>query len=137
MSNTFKFKRYIGNSSSDTFSIDKGDKYIGCSFYFMHIDDDELPDDTFKDCYFENVTFTSGAHLNGLDNGNCIAYKDKLLLKKSSRYEMEVTTDMVHAAIKQAVRDGILPRYAPMETYEHHWESMERIIKAAIAKGEL
>ena len=45
---------------------------------------------------------------------------------------MEVTTGMVHAAIKQAVKDGILPKYAPMEVYEKHWESMKRIIESAL-----
>lgn len=47
---------------------------------------------------------------------------------------MEVTDAMVHAAIKQAVKDKILPTHSPMDTYTHHWESMERIIKAAISK---
>lgn len=47
---------------------------------------------------------------------------------------MEVTNAMVHAAIKQAVKDKLLPTHATMEAYTHHWESMERIIKAAIDK---
>ena len=44
----------------------------------------------------------------------------------------EVTQDMVHAAIKQAVKDKILPTHADMDTYTHHWESMKRIIEAAL-----
>ncbi len=47
---------------------------------------------------------------------------------------MEVTNAMVQAGIKQAVKDKLLPTHAPMDTYTHHWESMERIIKAAIDK---
>lgn len=47
---------------------------------------------------------------------------------------MNVTDAMVHAAIKQAVKDKILPTHADEDTYIHHWESMERIIKAAIEK---
>lgn len=47
---------------------------------------------------------------------------------------MEVTNEMVHAAIKQAVKDKILPTHAPEEVYIHHWESMKRIIEAALTK---
>jgi hypothetical protein len=47
---------------------------------------------------------------------------------------VEVTDAMVHAAIKQAVKDKILPAHADMDTYTHHWESMARIIEAALEK---
>lgn len=47
---------------------------------------------------------------------------------------MEVTNAMVHAAIKQAVKDKILPTHAHEELYLHHWDSMKRIIEAAIEK---
>jgi len=50
---------------------------------------------------------------------------------------MEVTDGMVHAAIKQAVKDKILPSHAHEEMYLHHWASVERMIKAAInAEGK-
>lgn len=45
---------------------------------------------------------------------------------------MEVTDAMVHAAIKQAVKDKIIPSHAHEEMYLHHWESIERMIKAAL-----
>jgi hypothetical protein len=41
---------------------------------------------------------------------------------------------MVHAAIKQAVKDKILPTHSHEELYLHHWDSMKRIIEAAIEK---
>lgn len=45
----------------------------------------------------------------------------------------EVTFEMVHAAVKQAVKDGILPKKeVPIDVYEHHWASVERMIKAAL-----
>lgn len=47
---------------------------------------------------------------------------------------MEVTNAMVHAAIKQAVRDKILPTHATMDVYTHHWDSMKRIIVSALEK---
>lgn len=47
---------------------------------------------------------------------------------------IDVTNSMVHAAIKQAVKDGILPTHADMDTYTHHRESMERIIEKALEK---
>lgn len=50
---------------------------------------------------------------------------------------MEVTNKMIHAAVKQAVKDKILPTHAPEDVYIHHYESVERMIKAAIlAKDE-
>jgi hypothetical protein len=45
---------------------------------------------------------------------------------------MEVTDAMVHAAIKQAVKDKIIPSHAHEDLYLHHWASVERMIKAAI-----
>lgn len=47
---------------------------------------------------------------------------------------MEVTNAMVHAAIKQAVKDKILPTHAHEELYLHQWASVKRIIEAAIEK---
>jgi hypothetical protein len=49
---------------------------------------------------------------------------------------MEVTTEMVQAAIKQAVKDKIIPSHAVAEDYVRYWESMRRIIEAAIKKSE-
>ncbi len=45
---------------------------------------------------------------------------------------MDVTDAMVHAAIKQAVKDKIIPSHAHEELYLHHWSSVERMIKAAL-----
>lgn len=47
---------------------------------------------------------------------------------------MEVTNAMVYAAVKQAVKDKILPEYADEEAYMHNYESVERMIKAALDK---
>lgn len=43
----------------------------------------------------------------------------------------EVTHEMVHAAIKQGLKDKILPTHANMDVYTH-WESVERMIEAAL-----
>lgn len=45
---------------------------------------------------------------------------------------MEVTNKMVHEAIKQAVKDKILPTHAHEELYIHHWESVKRMIEKAL-----
>lgn len=45
---------------------------------------------------------------------------------------MEVTNAMVHAAIKQAVKDKLLPTHATMDVYTHHWESVKRMIEKAL-----
>lgn len=47
---------------------------------------------------------------------------------------MNVTDAMVHAAIKSAVKDKIIPSHAHEEMYLHHWASVERMIKAALEK---
>lgn len=46
----------------------------------------------------------------------------------------QVTNAMLHAAACSLVKDKILPKVAPMEAYEHHYESVERAIKAALEK---
>ena len=45
---------------------------------------------------------------------------------------MKVTNKMVHAAVKQAVKDKILPTHADMDTYIHHYESIKRMLEKAI-----
>lgn len=45
---------------------------------------------------------------------------------------MEVTIEMVNAAIEQAVKDKIIPKHTDMENYIHLYESMKRIIEAAL-----
>ena len=48
---------------------------------------------------------------------------------------MEVTNEMVRAAVKQAVKDKILPTHADMDTYTHHYESVERMIEKALEQS--
>ena len=47
---------------------------------------------------------------------------------------MEVTNAMTHAAVKQAVKDKILPTHSDMDTYTHHYDSVKRMIEAALEK---
>lgn len=47
----------------------------------------------------------------------------------------KVTVEMVALAVKQLVADGILPKYASMDTYIHHYESVERALNKAL-EGE-
>jgi len=47
---------------------------------------------------------------------------------------MEVTNKMIHAAVKQAVKDKILPTNSDMDTYAHHYESVKRMIEKALEK---
>ena len=50
---------------------------------------------------------------------------------------MEVTNKMVHEAIKQAVKDKIIPTHGDEELYTHHWESVKRMIEKALeCEGE-
>lgn len=45
---------------------------------------------------------------------------------------MKVTNKMVHVAVKQAVKDKILPTHADMDTYTHHYESVKRMLEKAL-----
>lgn len=45
---------------------------------------------------------------------------------------MEVTNKMVHVAVKQAVKDKILPTHSDMDTYTHHYESVKRMLEKAL-----
>lgn len=47
-----------------------------------------------------------------------------------------VTDEMVALAVKQAVKDKILPKYAGMDDYLHHYESVKRMIEAAMSESE-
>jgi len=49
---------------------------------------------------------------------------------------VKLTNAMLFAAVKQAVKEGILPKYAPMKIHEEHYEAMERIIEAALSKED-
>lgn len=49
---------------------------------------------------------------------------------------MKVTIEMVNAAVKQAVKDEILPTNADMETYIHHYESVKRMLEKAIEAAD-
>ena len=51
---------------------------------------------------------------------------------RKSMGDSDVTNEMLVAAVKQAVKDKILPKYGDMDTYTHHYECMQRIIKAAL-----
>ena len=47
---------------------------------------------------------------------------------------MEVTDEMLIAAIKSLVKDKVLPTHATMDTYTHHYESVRRAIESALSK---
>ena len=46
---------------------------------------------------------------------------------------MEVTQEMLTAAVKEAVKVGLLPnRPVDTDTYLKHWDMIEKILKAAV-----
>jgi hypothetical protein len=46
--------------------VEAGDKFNGCSFEDLYIDDSCANEDTFKHCYFENVKFASKSECFGI-----------------------------------------------------------------------
>lgn len=49
---------------------------------------------------------------------------------------MEVTQEMLNAAMKAAVQAGIAPKYADQETYLRHWDGMKAALVAALKATE-
>ena len=45
---------------------------------------------------------------------------------------MKVTNEMIHKAVKQAVKDNVLPTHACMDTYTNHYECVRRMLQAAL-----
>jgi len=48
---------------------------------------------------------------------------------------MQITDEMLIAAVKQAVKDKILPVSGTEEQYLHNWASMRRVLEAALGKA--
>ena len=49
---------------------------------------------------------------------------------------MKITDEMLHAAIKKAVENGTIPKWADMETYVKYWDNIKEILEAALAEGK-
>jgi len=49
---------------------------------------------------------------------------------------MELTDDMLAAAMSVAVKTGIFPRYADEETYLDNWHRMKHCLLAALKEAE-
>lgn len=47
---------------------------------------------------------------------------------------MEITDEMLQAAMKEAVKQGLVPKYAAGEDeYLKHWQAVEAVVRAAAA----
>lgn len=44
---------------------------------------------------------------------------------------MQVSQEMLNAAMKKAVETGLLPKYADTDTYLKQWEAMRHCLQAA------
>lgn len=49
---------------------------------------------------------------------------------------MEVTQEMLNAAMKKAVQVGIFPKESDMDAYLKHWWQMEYVLIAALQESE-
>ena len=49
---------------------------------------------------------------------------------------MKVTDEMLAVAVKQAVKEGLLPKHGPTDKYMQYWGSIRKILEVAIAEGE-
>jgi hypothetical protein len=48
---------------------------------------------------------------------------------------VEVTHEMLHAAMKKAVETGVMPKMADEEKYLSNWAAMRKILEAALANA--
>lgn len=49
---------------------------------------------------------------------------------------MEVSTKMIQAAVRQAVKDKLLPTHAPIDIYIEHCEAVKRMIESALEQQD-
>ncbi len=49
---------------------------------------------------------------------------------------MQITYEMLHAAIKKAVELGMIPKYVSLDDSENKWQKMKEVLQAAINKSE-
>ena len=49
---------------------------------------------------------------------------------------MKVTDEMLTAAVRQAVKDGILPEYASEEQYTYNYACVKRMLQTALNVSE-
>lgn len=49
---------------------------------------------------------------------------------------MEVTQEMLNAAMKTAVQAGMIPSHADEETYLRNWDGMKAALRAALAAAD-
>jgi len=56
---------------------------------------------------------------------------------KEDESEMELTDEMLAAAMSVAVKTGIFPRYADEETYLDNWHRMKHCLIAALKEAEV
>jgi hypothetical protein len=47
---------------------------------------------------------------------------------------MEITTEMLHAAVKKAFELKIIPQNVSLEDYARYWDAIEKVLKAALEK---
>jgi hypothetical protein len=45
---------------------------------------------------------------------------------------MDITVEMLQAAVSQAVKEKMVPSHVDTQEYLNNWSSIERIIKAAL-----
>jgi hypothetical protein len=48
---------------------------------------------------------------------------------------MQVTDEMLAAAMKKAVEAGLVPKYTDQETYLRYWSDMKACLEAALCAG--
>jgi hypothetical protein len=51
--------------------------------------------------------------------------------------KMEITYEMLHAAVKKAVELKIIPKNASLEDYLRYWNAIEQILRVALKEGGL
>jgi hypothetical protein len=64
-------ERFVGDPNDpEVLVIKNGVRFNNCCFENVFIDDSDVAEDIFTECYFENVKFTSGKHQTGVGGGN-------------------------------------------------------------------
>ena len=49
---------------------------------------------------------------------------------------MKITDEMLQVAVKKAVENGTIPKWASMEAYVNYWDKIKEILEAALEGKE-
>lgn len=67
-----------------------------------------------------------------IDTINEPAGCDSAPVERLVRPQKNITHEMLHAAVKEAVKLGVIPKYGDEDSYLKNWQNIEKILTASL-----